>query len=500
MRRLLAVLTGSALLLGCLTPEPEETVSAGADAVTPRSTVRVTLVGDVILGRGIAPAIEGNSGEVFGGVRHLVAGADVAGVNLESPLTLRPHQSSNEHALEADPGGAVLLAATGFDLVSFANNHSGDAGADGLLDTIEAVEAAGMAAVGAGADLLQAARPAIHEVNGLRVGFLSFDATGVGPAADIEPGVNPWDPTTSAAAITELSTATDLVVTSIHGGSEYLTVNDPLMTEIAAIAAEAGADVVWGHGAHVIQPVTTISGNSTRSRRATVVATSLGNFLFDQAGTDRTTGAMLEVLADADGVVAYRTAKTRHPDRRVEFVEWDEPPGDAGWLDGSWWSVLRLPAPWSTSATTVDEFRHGDLIAAAVGDINDDGAVDIVASFRRPHRSTPFMELRPDIQWQDSSGRSAHLGVYGTEGLDEIWVAGAVVLPIAQLEVCDRSIAVVHDALDDPAPVATSAWQWNGFGFDTAPDLPGGGVASCSDIDGDGMAEPVILRDGVAFS
>ena len=150
--------------------------------------------------------------------------------------------------------------------------------------------------------------------------------------------------------------------------------------------------------------------------------------------------------------------------------------------------------PAASTETTVAEFRHGDLIAAAAGDIDGDGASDVVASFRRPHRMTPFMELHPELQWADAQGRDAHLGVYQPDGLVEIWVAGSVLLPIADLEICDGSLALVHDHLDVPTPVASSAWEWNGFGFDTAPDLPGPGTPACADINGDGKTEPVILN------
>ena len=106
------------------------------------------------------------------------------------------------------------------------------------------------------------------------------------------------------------------------------------------------------------------------------------------------------------------------------------------------------------------------------------------------------MEAHPEVQWADASGRSAHLGIYDPGTLDEIWVAGTVFLPIARLEVCDGTLALVHDSLDDPSLLAGSAWEWNGFGFDTAPDIKGAGTPACSDIDGDGRTDPVILGRG----
>ncbi len=484
------VLSWLVFVPGCVGAPQSTTPSVASTQAVQSPTIRITLVGDVMLGRGIATAIERDGDDVFASVRHLLADADIAAANLESPLTTSAPVRSGDNVLVADPAAAVVLAGAGFDLVSLPNNHAGDAGPDGVVDTLEAIRAAGMTTVGAGSDSVGAAEPVRLAVGDLRIGFLAFDATGVGLVAGSAPGVMAWDPVTSADTISVLANDADLTIVSVHGGAEYLPVNDPQMVEIAEAAAAAGADVVWGHGAHVIQPVMTLVGD-----RPTVAATSLGNFLFDQAGPDRTTGAALELLADRDGIIAYRVAITRHPDRRVEFVEWQAPEGPAGWLDDAWWSVIRPLQPAPTTATLVSTFPHGDLIAAARGDITGDGSVDVVASFRRPHKVTPFSSLHPEIRWQDRLGRSAHVGVYDPDDLDEVWVAGTVLMPVSAIEACDRSIAIVHNSLDDSTPIATSAWAWNGFGFDTGPELAGPGQPRCADLDGDGLTEPLILRD-----
>ena len=322
----------------------------------------------------------------------------------------------------------------------------------------------------------------------LSVGFFAFDATGVGTPAGVGPGVAIWDETEAVAAVRDLRPTVDVVVVSVHGGTEYLPATDPGMAEISEALHTAGADVVWGHGAHVVQPVRLLEP------RPMVAATSLGNFLFDQSGRDRTEGAMLEVLVGRDGLIAYRVGLTDHPDRRVEFAEWLAPERDAVWLHGSWWNLTRTPAVQPLEPVALEDFRQGDLMAVASGDLTEDGRIEIVASFRRPHQTTPLMELRPDVQWSDASGRSAHVGVYGPDDLHEVWVAGTVLMPVADLAVCDGAIATVHDQLDDPGVVAGGAWEWNGFGFDTAPDIPGPGTPACADIDADGLTEPVIIN------
>lgn len=487
--RLVIMLVAAVLCASCGEIVNETTTTSGTTPLLGSGeTVRVLLVGDLMTGRGVAATIGTDPDAVFADVRHLLNAADIVGANLESPLTALAHVSANENMLEADPATAVDLARAGFDLMSVPNNHSTDAGPEGLIDTIAAVTAAGMVTVGGGADKAAAAEPTVVPIGELAVGFLAFDATGIGLAAANEPGVATWDDIESTAAIQDLRSQVDVLVVSIHGGTEYLRVSDPGMADLAATLGTLGVDVVWGHGAHVVQPVQLLDGS-----RPTVAATSLGNFLFDQSGRDRTTGAMLEVLADANGVVAYRVGLAEHADRRVRFVEWMPPQGDAGWLHGSWWTLVREPVLTAGTTVQIADFRHGDLVAAAGGDITGDGTPDVVASFRRPHQTTPFMDLHPEVQWADASGRSAHLGVYDPDGLREIWVAGTVLMPIADVAVCDRAIATAHNQLDHQETIAGGAWEWNGFGFDTAPDIPGSGNPGCSDIDGDGATEPVIV-------
>ena len=139
--------------------------------------LRLFLAGDVMLGRNVAPVVTSDPASVFERLRPALVGADVAFANLESPLTDRPHLRG-EFALEAAPSAATLLAGAGFDVLGLANNHATDAGLDTVLDSIAALEAAGLAWVGAGADAERAIAPLIVGSSGVRVGVLAFDMSG----------------------------------------------------------------------------------------------------------------------------------------------------------------------------------------------------------------------------------------------------------------------------------------------------------------------------------
>ncbi len=463
-------------------------------------TVRLLLAGDVMLGRGMSAVVARDPDGVFADVRHLVAGADAAAANLESPLTHRAHVSRNQNTLEADPADAGVIARAGFDVLSIANNHAGDAGPASVLDTVAAVEAADMSVVGGGSDRAAAARAVYVEPSGVRVAFLAFDATRGGLEADSHtPGIAHWDEDHARTAVADARADANIVVVSLHGGTEYLAETDPGQQRLAETLASWGVDVVWGHGPHVLQPVTTIERVGGGS---TVVATSLGNLVFDQQRDSTTRGGLLEIIADADGVVGYRLGISDNADRRVHLDHWELPAGDAVLLGSGWWTPLREPDSNLTGATSpqpvgIDPSKwtgfEGQVVDARIGDVTGDGQRDVVVSFRREYRPTLITEQLPDRLWADKQGRAAHLGVYDPDGRPE-WVAGTMFRPVAHMAVCDGALALAFDQLDDPEIVATGAWRWEGFGFTVPMELPGPGEPGCADVDGDGLLDPYLDR------
>lgn len=493
------LIVSASMLAGCAEQSVHSVVAdPPATAVTapaldlPAGTARLLFAGDAMLGRRVAPVAAAEGPDLLRDIRFVVSSADLAAVNLESPLTNRPHLSDNPNELEAAPETATLLAGAGFDLVSVANNHVTDAGPEGLVDTLTSLAAAGVEPIGAGATTAEAGRTVFRDIAGIQIAFLAFDATGVGvPAKETTPGVAHYSPTTVQDAIESAASAASLVVVSIHGGVEYLLDSDPILDDIADDLVAWGADVVWAHGAHVPQPVLAVE---TADGRSAVVATSLGNFLFDQQRSATQTGLVLEVLAAADGVVAYRVGRTTHHDLRPRFVGWDLPFGDAVLLDQEWWSLVAPPQIVSNVTARVAGFTMGDVTTAATGDATGDGTKDVVVSYRHAFRSNPVNQLSPDRQWSDTAGRSAHLGVFASEDLDPVWAAGTLQRPVADLAVCDGSLALAFDSLDDRAIVATGGWTWWNFGFAIAPELPGPGRPACADVDWDGKLDPVIVE------
>jgi poly-gamma-glutamate capsule biosynthesis protein CapA/YwtB (metallophosphatase superfamily) len=474
--------------------------AAVSEATAPtrgETAVRLLFAGDVMLGRGVAKVAAADPASLFAGIRLEVSSASLAVANLESPLTSRRHDPLfGPNALEAPPASARLLAGAGFDAMTLANNHAGDAGPKTVTDTVRALSTTGIRAVGAGRSAAQAFQPQVVEAGGLRVALLAFDATGQGPRAGPEtPGAAWWDEALARRAVARARSSADVVAVAIHGGAEYVPATDPYLMRLGRLLASWGADVVWGHGPHVVQPVSVIDPDG--DGRPTVVATSLGNLLFDQHIPATRSGAILEVLAGADGVRAFRIGSADHTDGPVRFLGWLPPVGGAAALDDGWWTLASPAAPVRLERPRALERFEGDVVDAAIGDPDGDGRRDLVVAFRRPFSPTEVNALVPPERLVDRQGRTAHLGLYRPRDLRPRWVAGTLLRPVAAVAPCDGAIAVAYSALDDPAVVGAGAWRWGGFGFVPLPDLPGPGLPACSDVDGDGRLDPLVLERSV---
>jgi poly-gamma-glutamate capsule biosynthesis protein CapA/YwtB (metallophosphatase superfamily) len=471
----------AACLLGCCCAGEEATQPFEADP----GPVRILFAGDVMVGRAVAPLLAAEGVSVFEDIRMVISEPDLAVANLESALVTETWRVPEATGLSliGSSDTAAVLAATGFDLLSVANNHTGDAGPGSVQATSAALGAAGIDPVG-----LSDVDPVLKDLDGVRVAFLAFDLTqGRGP---VDVATQGWDPKAAAAAVAGARRSSDVVVVSLHGGVELLPAPDPVLRAAVGVVTDAGADVVWVHGAHLIYPVEVV----TAGDRTAVVAYGLGNFLFDQILPGTTEGLVVEVLVDASGVVAHRSGTVEHRDLRVLFTGWRLPQGDAVLLGGEWWALSRPVVTEPPGPTDGIVWQHdGTPEAIGIGDATGDGRPDAVVAFRRPYRERPVNVRFPDVEWTDAEGRTAHLGLYRPEDLGPIWVASGLAHPVDDLAVCDGSLAVSYsEALR--RSVASGAWTWNEFGFSVAQDLPGAAVPGCADVDRDGRLDPVLER------
>jgi poly-gamma-glutamate synthesis protein (capsule biosynthesis protein) len=249
------------------------TAAAAPDPV-PASIV---FAGDILLAGQAARLIEEEGPAApFAGVRAVLRGPGVAIGNLECPLATGGAPVDKQYTFRAPPSTAAALADAGFDLVTLANNHTVDYGPEALLETLETLWSWGIIPIGAGANADEARRWAVVESGSppVKIAVLAFSnmlpkSFYAGPD---RPGTNPAYPDVMAADIAAAREQADVVVVLIHWGPELESSPSEKQRRVAAVAAEAGADLVIGHHPHVLQGL--------EIRGHTLIAYSLGNLLF----------------------------------------------------------------------------------------------------------------------------------------------------------------------------------------------------------------------------
>lgn len=274
------------------------------EAAPDEPVVRLAAVGDVVLDRALGEALAGGDLEApFAGVADPLSAADVAVGNLESSLgeASTGEPASKQYTFRAPPQAAPALAMAGFDVLSLANNHVLDYGPDTLLAGMALLHEQGIATAGTGSDEGAAHAPHIRTVNGLRLAFLAYvnvAAEGGGfdtrtwEASPESPGLAWGTPEAIRADVRAALPQADLVVVMLHSGTEYSSAPNPAQVAAARAAIDAGASLVIGHHAHVLQGI--------EFYKQGVIIYGLGNFAFENDEARET--AILNVWLDPDGV------------------------------------------------------------------------------------------------------------------------------------------------------------------------------------------------------
>lgn len=299
--------------------------------VCPPRPTTVTVVGDVMLGRGVEEAAAGEPGRQLRATAPRLRSADVTVGNLESTLSRAGEPTQGGDSFAAGPAVAGALADAGFDVLGLANNHTGDFGPVALRQTVRRLRHAGLETFGAGPDLATARAPAVVRVRGTRFGFVGFNAIGETPAAapgrtgvvsvSMPPRTGPLDRGELDRFLRDvraLDGRVDVVVAMPHWGTQYTNVPEPVQHHVARALVAAGADLVVGGHPHWVQGVQ-MEGDA-------LVVHSLGNFVFDMDFMPQTlVGVVLETTWWGDRLVAAELAPYRMDSSFTpRFVSWEE--------------------------------------------------------------------------------------------------------------------------------------------------------------------------------
>ncbi len=272
-------------------------------AQAPEPTLRIRAAGDVMLGttvpEGYLPPDDG--AHSLDDVADWLKDADLTFVNLEGPLcdsgeTTKCKKTGSCYAFRCPTHYVKYLVDVGIDLASTANNHAGDFGDGCRRETEKTLDTAGITWSGAKGSIGTRTLP-----DGRKVALVGFHTS-----ASVN-DVN--DLPAATALVKQAKAAADLVIVSFHGGGEgtkanrvvkgaekYLGENRGDLPAFTHAVIDAGADLVLGHGPHVLRGLELYKGH--------LIAYSLGNFAtygrFNLSGPLKI-GAVLEVELGKDG-------------------------------------------------------------------------------------------------------------------------------------------------------------------------------------------------------
>ncbi len=292
------------------TADTTETTETTAPPVDPVKRVSILAVGDNIIHEAVftdakkraSDGEEYNFVPMYAGVAEKIAAADIAFINHESPIAGNDKGISGYPTFNSPREAGQALVDVGFDVINLANNHILDKGVAGARATAEYVQSLPVTELGAYLDEEDHSTLRITEVNGIRIAWLSFfDLSILWRTPDMTNIVIPLmdDDAKIQAEIENAKANADFVIVSAHWGREQYEVTAE-QKRVAAVMAEAGADVILGHHSHIIQPV---EWHENKDGSRTLITYSLGNFLSTQYYSYNMVGGMLtfDILME-DGV------------------------------------------------------------------------------------------------------------------------------------------------------------------------------------------------------
>ncbi len=193
-------------------------------------------------------------------------------INLETSVTTSNDWCrAKEVHYRMHPANIACLKIPGVQVAALANNHTLDWGRHGLAETLETLQRAGIQTAGAGRNLAEASRPAVFPLDSVgggagrvlvwAVGSVTSGIPGDWAAAehasglDLLPAINAAEADRLAARVATVKQSSDIVVISIHWGSNWgYEVPEDFIAFVHRLV-DGGCDLVHGHSSHHVRPI-----------------------------------------------------------------------------------------------------------------------------------------------------------------------------------------------------------------------------------------------------
>jgi poly-gamma-glutamate synthesis protein (capsule biosynthesis protein) len=247
------------------------------------------------------------TGKGAGVIWNMIRDADLAVNDFECPMVAEFTQHNTGTFFTIDPKVADLFTRVGMDFASLGSNHGTDLGANGIRQTLALLDKAGVKYSGMGLTLAQAMAPAVFDVRGLRIAFLSWDATGTSRAAT-KTGWGELHPYASYVrqAVALAKAQSDMVILMPQWNwPEYSAPFSKAALQQRDAWFAAGVDHILGSGTHWAGAMSVTQPDPAKGWRLAV--TSHGNFLFGQGWSRQTQeGLIYEVTFRGTALVQVR--------------------------------------------------------------------------------------------------------------------------------------------------------------------------------------------------
>jgi poly-gamma-glutamate capsule biosynthesis protein CapA/YwtB (metallophosphatase superfamily) len=299
-------------------PEPTSSTTTTTEPIN----ITIAAVGDVLTHLAVINSVRDsktgsyNFGPIFSPIAPYLRAADYTVANLETRLA-GPAAGYSGYPRFNSPGElAFALKDIGVDLAATANNHSLDMGWDGIVKTLDKLDAASVSHVGTYRTAAEKSKPFIADIGGIRVAFLNYTESLNGlPVPEDHPyavDILDVDQAASDAATARLWGA-DVVIAILHYGYEYEREPSEAQTKISRELLSRGVDVILGAHPHVVQPISHIFEFSGWKVTDKYIVYSLGNFVSNQPWRYSDSGIVAYVHIEKRGLRAFVTGVSYLP-------------------------------------------------------------------------------------------------------------------------------------------------------------------------------------------
>ena len=262
-----------------------ESVMRGAVPREPLKSVRISFSGDILVHKAIYSKANTGNGYNFDANLNKVALATGANINICHLETVLSKQEPSTYPRFRTPeslGGALHI--NGFHGCSLASNHSIDYGYEGIVSTIDALDRYGVRHVGTRKSPFSS-KVAVYNTDGITTAHLSYTFSTNGITLVKPWHVNMLDTRTILEDSKAAKKLADIVVVSLHFGTEYLQTPDSYQISVVRVLTKSPyIDAIVGHHAHVVQPFALVNDKP--------VFYGLGNLLSAQEQRYSPTGNM----------------------------------------------------------------------------------------------------------------------------------------------------------------------------------------------------------------